>query len=64
MLRMTDQSMPCWYWSDKVTSTMVASISTWRWTLFITLSMNSRTKACWREVARTLMMPASALAIT
>lgn len=47
-LRTRDQLMPCWYSSVRFTSTMVASIITWRPALFMTRSMNSRTRMCWR----------------
>ena len=62
--RNTVQLMPCWYWSDRLTSTMVASIITCRPALSITLSMNSRMRRCWRNEARTEMTPVSGLAMT
>lgn len=43
---------------------MVASISTCRFALVITRSMNSCTFSCWRAVARTVTMPDSGLTMT
>ena len=43
---------------------MVASISTWRLAATPTLSRNSRTFSCWRDVARTDTTPVSGLTIT
>ena len=58
------QSMPAWKLSFNRTSTIVASISTCLRALPITLSMNSCTFSCCLLVARTLITPVSALAIT
>src|SRR5574340_323421 len=62
--RAFDQSMPARYWSLSVTSTMVASISTWRWAYCMTRSRYCCTSSSCLEVPRTVTVPATGLTAT
>jgi hypothetical protein len=59
-----DQSMPARYWSFSDTSTMVASISTWRCADCITRSRYCCTSSCCLAVPSTLIVPATGLTAT